>query len=321
MPSSGPDNVEQTSKTEPWSGAQPYITDYLKRGKSLSNTPFQYNPGDTVVDFAPETQFGLAATTQRAMQGSPVNLAAQQNATNTLTGQYMSPDSNPWLKGAYDTAANDVTGRINSQFSNDNFGGTAHQEVLTRGLGEVANNMFGGNYQQERGRQMQTMGMAPQLAETDYRDMQALLGVGDARRGLATEYMNAGNQLYNDYINDPQKKLDNYGNVVRTGMGGGATTTSTSPNPNQSNGVANLIGTGLSIYGMMNGGFFSDVRLKSNIVKVGDHPKGFGIYEYDKFGRRERGVMAHEVEKVIPEAVTVHESGYKMVNYTMIGGE
>jgi hypothetical protein len=59
----------------------------------------------------------------------------------------------------------------------------------------------------------------------------------------------------------------------------------------------------------------SDIRLKSNIVKVGEHPKGFGIYEYDIFGRRERGVMAQEVEKIIPEAVMEHPSGYKMVNY------
>jgi hypothetical protein len=63
------------------------------------------------------------------------------------------------------------------------------------------------------------------------------------------------------------------------------------------------------------GGIFSDIRLKSNIVKVGDHPKGFGIYEYDIFGRRERGVMAQEVEKIIPEAVLEHPNGYKMVNY------
>jgi hypothetical protein len=64
------------------------------------------------------------------------------------------------------------------------------------------------------------------------------------------------------------------------------------------------------------GGFLrSDIRLKSNIVKVGEHPKGFGIYEYDIDGHRERGVMAQEVEKIIPEAVMEHPDGYKMVNY------
>ena len=60
---------------------------------------------------------------------------------------------------------------------------------------------------------------------------------------------------------------------------------------------------------------FSDRRLKSNIVQVGTHPLGIGIYEYDIFGKRERGVMADEVAKVMPEAIVPHESGFMMVNY------
>lgn len=61
--------------------------------------------------------------------------------------------------------------------------------------------------------------------------------------------------------------------------------------------------------------FASDRRLKSNIVRVGTHRLGIGFYEYDIFGRRERGVMADEVLKVKPEAVLQHSSGYLMVNY------
>jgi len=60
---------------------------------------------------------------------------------------------------------------------------------------------------------------------------------------------------------------------------------------------------------------FSDRRLKSNIVQVGMHPLGIGIYEYDIFGKRERGVMADEVLKVMPDAIMPHQSGYMMVNY------
>jgi hypothetical protein len=59
----------------------------------------------------------------------------------------------------------------------------------------------------------------------------------------------------------------------------------------------------------------SDIRLKSNIVKVGEHPLGIGIYEYDIFDRREHGVMAQEVLTVKPEAVAQNSSGYLMVNY------
>jgi len=59
----------------------------------------------------------------------------------------------------------------------------------------------------------------------------------------------------------------------------------------------------------------SDMRLKSNIVKVGDHPISIGIYEYDIFGRRERGVIAQELMQVMPDAVHQHPSGYLMVDY------
>lgn len=63
----------------------------------------------------------------------------------------------------------------------------------------------------------------------------------------------------------------------------------------------------------------SDRRLKSNIVRLGDHPLGIGWYEYDIFGRREQGVMADEVLTVKPEAVSTHPDGYMMVDYAQVG--
>ena len=62
-------------------------------------------------------------------------------------------------------------------------------------------------------------------------------------------------------------------------------------------------------------GTFSDRRLKSNIVRLGTHPIGVGIYEYDIFGGRQIGVMAQELMEVMPEAVHQHPSGYLMVDY------
>jgi len=63
----------------------------------------------------------------------------------------------------------------------------------------------------------------------------------------------------------------------------------------------------------------SDRRLKSNIKRIGTHKLGIGLYEYDILGGRQQGVMADEVEKVMPEAVLMHPSGYKMVNYGLLG--
>ena len=79
----------------------------------------------------------------------------------------------------------------------------------------------------------------------------------------------------------------------------------------QNAGLYNLAGAG----GMAAATAFSDRRLKSNIERIGTHPLGIGIYEYDIFGGRQIGVMADEVEAVMPEAVIEHSSGYKMVNY------
>ena len=59
----------------------------------------------------------------------------------------------------------------------------------------------------------------------------------------------------------------------------------------------------------------SDRRLKSNIERIGTHPRGFGLYRYEIFGEKREGVMADEVEKVIPEAVLTHPTGFKMVDY------
>lgn len=76
-------------------------------------------------------------------------------------------------------------------------------------------------------------------------------------------------------------------------------------------GLYSLAGAGI-------GAAFSDRRLKSNIVRIGVHPLGIGIYEYDIFGQRDVGVMADEVLGVCPLAVSVHPNGYMMVDYGML---
>lgn len=71
----------------------------------------------------------------------------------------------------------------------------------------------------------------------------------------------------------------------------------------------------------------SDRNTKENILQVGNHPLGLGLYLFDykveyrqQWGKGRRfGVIAQEVELLMPEAVCVHPDGYKMVNYAMLG--
>jgi hypothetical protein len=60
---------------------------------------------------------------------------------------------------------------------------------------------------------------------------------------------------------------------------------------------------------------FSDRRLKRHLKRVGTHALGVGIYDYDVAGYRQRGVIAQELEKVRPDLVRRHSSGYLTVNY------
>lgn len=70
---------------------------------------------------------------------------------------------------------------------------------------------------------------------------------------------------------------------------------------------------------------FSDRRLKKDVKKIGEH-NGLNIYSWNWNGLAQRfglsgstkGVMADEVEFVMPEAVHEHE-GFKTVDYEMVG--
>jgi hypothetical protein len=64
----------------------------------------------------------------------------------------------------------------------------------------------------------------------------------------------------------------------------------------------------------MQAGLFSDRRLKKHICRVGKY-RGHDLYSYLKFGKPEVGVIAQEVLRTNPNAVSMHESGYLMVNY------
>lgn len=88
--------------------------------------------------------------------------------------------------------------------------------------------------------------------------------------------------------------------------------------------------SGLDVGGLLQGGAamytaFSDLRLKENVKQVGvDVMTSLPLYEFEYkggTGKRYRGVMAQDVEKVHPEAVFEMPDGYKAVNYHMLGIE
>jgi hypothetical protein len=86
---------------------------------------------------------------------------------------------------------------------------------------------------------------------------------------------------------------------------------------------AQMMSAGIGAAGALGGAGIkaaSDRRLKKNIKRIGTHVLGIGLYTWDYlWGQPFSGVMADEVEQVMPEAIVMHPSGFKMVNYSMLG--
>lgn len=131
------------------------------------------------------------------------------------------------------------------------------------------------------------------------------------------------------------------GNQYMQGMSSGASTIGSGLQM-QNQGLTSILGNQANLYGQkMNaqaevtgaligaGGryaaFASDRRLKENIEVVGrDERTMLPLYEFEYKGgdgRRFMGVMADDVEKVYPGAVSKMSNGYKAVDYGMLGIE
>jgi hypothetical protein len=68
-------------------------------------------------------------------------------------------------------------------------------------------------------------------------------------------------------------------------------------------------------------GTISDIRLKTDIERVGTAANGLPIYNFKYIGSDNvyQGVMAQDVLEVFPEAVTTMPNGYMAVRYDMLG--
>jgi hypothetical protein len=65
----------------------------------------------------------------------------------------------------------------------------------------------------------------------------------------------------------------------------------------------------------------SDARLKDDIQLVGTTQHGLPLYHfrYKSGNERFEGVMAQDVQKVMPEAVITGDDGFYRVNYGLLG--
>lgn len=312
-----------TQTSDPWSGQQPYLTYGFEQAQDNynSNMPQYYN-GSTVAPLSETTQNALNRTEQRAMGGNPLANASQDQLRRTVSGEYL--NGNPFLAGTFDAGSRQITDAYNRAVGGQTAGfagsgrtGSGMQafyqnqqnDTLARNLGDLYNQTYYNNYATERQNQMNASQLAPQFAQMDYDNLNALQGVGSIRDNYSQNLVNADIDRWNYNQNLPANRLAQYMSMIQGNYGG---TSSTTTPHSGGNTFGNILSAGLGLAGL-----FSDRRLKTDVSPIGIANNGLTIYSYRYVDSPEYhlGFMADEVEQVIPEAVTEDPSGYKMVNY------
>lgn len=85
----------------------------------------------------------------------------------------------------------------------------------------------------------------------------------------------------------------------------------------QGGGIGGLLGGVLGAVGSL----FSDDRLKTGLELIFRREDGIGFYRYSVIGApgEFEGVLASEVEELMPDAITYDAAGYRQVDYDRVG--
>ena len=127
---------------------------------TASNAPPAFHKGPLT------TAVGAASRNFNGSTGGPGSqlMPNAQGLTNqTLQGDFLSPDKNPYLQQTFDRAADLTQTRLSSEFAANGRDLSGAAPARSDELQGLANSIFGGNYQQERDRQQNAVGSANAL--------------------------------------------------------------------------------------------------------------------------------------------------------------
>lgn len=233
---SGGGSKSQTTTTEPWAEQKPYLVKGFNRAEDLYNQGgSSYYPGKTLADQSPFSTYAQNQTINRAMNGSPLNQAADDLFLKTAQGGFL--NNNPYLDATFNRGADAVKARVGSQFGlSGRYGSGLYQDAYQKNLNDLANQVYGGNYQQERDRMMQAGAALPGLANQDYYDFGQLANIGQQQQARSQDVINADIAKWNFDQNRGKQNVADYLAMIQGNYGG------TQSTPMHSNPVGGLLG-------------------------------------------------------------------------------
>lgn len=197
---------------------------------NIANPALQSLAGNSMNTDAQQRTLGTIGTTAQnnpvngylqyfADNGNNATAGAQRLLGDTATGKYLNPATNPWLKSTYDQGFGQVQNSVGSAMAGaGRFGSGAMAGALGSGATNLANEIYGTNFQNERNRQLQAQQTIGQFQSSDRgQQLQAAgkmgdlwdtglgLGIsaatnaGQLRQNDARTMLGASSQLSNNY--------------------------------------------------------------------------------------------------------------------------
>ena len=207
------------------------------------------------------------------------------------------------------------------------------EDAYGRQINDLANQVFGGQYNTDLARRDQALGQLGGLGQQDVQNR--LSGAGLFQQGLGNVFQGLGQTgaIDQQRFGDPERLLQAGGIIqqrpfvpLQTGaniLSGLQGTPTTNTNP-----LGQLFGLGVQLANSFAGGAGrgaaagSDARLKRDVVRLGALPSGLPVYRfrYVWSDASQIGVMAHEALELFPEAVALdRDGGWLTVDYGRIG--
>jgi len=319
-------------------GGSNYIGTMPKREDFYTGeTPPQFT---STINLTPEQQAIL--DTQTRSEQALATLGEEQ--LGRIRGAVSTPFSFSGLPGEFtaeDAATAAARGeealmsRLNPQFSRDEE--ALRTRLINQGIGQGSDAY---NREMERFNQAQTDArMQAILQGANYGGTMQNQALQRRQQGI-NEYTTQRNAPLNEYIGltsgvqvqNPQFQNTGYQGTAPVDYAGlvnnqyqaqlGQYNSKVASNNATQSALFGLGGSALASAGGTGGwlALLSDIRAKENINKIGSMPSGIGVYEYNYIGDNTPriGVIAQEVEKIIPDAVITGDDGFKRVYYEMV---
>jgi hypothetical protein len=204
----------QTQRTEPPKYQLPFLQHGTEQARQLYDWQ-QQDPSRIVAGQNGSTIDALRRTADMARDGNGITGAAGSLAQQTLNGDFL--NANPYLDQTFNRAALATQNQLASQFAGAGRNIGASEGLRSQQLNDLATQIYGGNYANERAIQQQTLGMSPGLAQGQYADLDRLLGVGQLQEGYAQQQLDARGTALDDYM---RRVSGNMGSTVKTSGGG-----------------------------------------------------------------------------------------------------